>query len=124
VPPPDPLSSPALDRALPEDADPRGEYREVPRGSTALVLFGDGKEYLVDLREWQRDKRGRWRCHLEWYDGTTTRGGWFVYDAGKIREAAGGLGGVTATLTATANLVSNEHERAGVLNAQVVGTAD
>ena len=86
VPPPDPGNSPALERALPADADPHGEYREVPCGSVAEVLFGDDTWRVVDLREWQRDRRGRWRCQLEWYDGTTVRGGWFVYDGEKMRE--------------------------------------
>lgn len=71
---------------MPDDVDPSAEFRDVARGAVASVLFGGGEWRIVDLREWQKDRRGRWRCQLEWFAAGTTWSGWFLYEPEKMRE--------------------------------------
>ena len=85
VPPRDPRHRPDLERAMPSDDVPGGQYRE--DGRTWLVLFGDGDWRPVTVKAWRADRRGREVADIEYWDAgeLATRTGSYVVDRQKVR---------------------------------------
>lgn len=82
----DPRNRPALDRAMPGDDVPGGEYREERR--TWTVLFGDGEWHPVTVMAWRADRHGRGVVDVEYWDWAelTTRTGSYLADPERMRE--------------------------------------
>jgi hypothetical protein len=85
------MAEPDLARAHPSGAV-AGTYE--PRDHLPLdVLMDDGTWAYCEAMGWARDITGAWRIQLLWY-GTDSAGhastfeSWFLYDAGRLREAA------------------------------------
>jgi hypothetical protein len=81
-----PRDRPALERAMPADDVPGGQYRADRR--TWLVLFGDGDWHPVTVKAWRADRRGREVVDIEFWDAAelATRTGSYVVDRQKVRE--------------------------------------
>lgn len=75
---------PAMRRALPADMVPGVEHKD-PATQHAQARFGDGSWRPVTVLSWQRDRHGRWVCHLEWTALTDTWTEHYVYDPDAMR---------------------------------------
>lgn len=82
---PEPPYRPCLKRADPRGAT--GRYHKAGRhGVLQETRFTDGAWRIVTVLGSEPGRGGGWRLLIRWFDGSSTREDWLMYDPAKFRD--------------------------------------